>query len=176
MWQPGDYPGCEFPLVGLDELAAGKLVALLDRTAPRDAWDVARLPGISGGKWPTPRSRAIFIAIAGQLPHPLHSYADRGLSPIHDSDVTRHLYPMLVSGDRPTGEEIRAAAWSVVQPLLDLTTDERAYCDRLQTGALRPELLFPDDPELASRVAASPALRWKAENAQRHHSGSSNQS
>ncbi len=170
MWRPGDESGCEFSITSFDELAAGKLIALLDRTAPRDAWDVARLPTMSGEEWPTARSRVIFIAMAGALPHPLHSYADRGLTQLSDADVRRQLHPILVAGDRPTGEEIRAAAWSVVEPLLDLAPEEREYCDRLQVGELHTELLFPHDHELASRVAASPPLLWKAENARRHHS------
>ena len=66
MWQPADAPECEFPIMSFDELAAGKLIALLDRRAPRDAWDVAHLPKLSGGEWPTARSRAIFIAMAGK--------------------------------------------------------------------------------------------------------------
>lgn len=170
MWRPGDGSGCEFSIMAFDELAAGKLIALLDRTAPRDAWDVARLSTMSGEEWPTSRSRMIFIAMAGVLPHPLHSYAARGLSQISDADVRRQLHPVLVAGDRPTGEEIRAAALSVAEPLLDLAPQERKYCDRLQVGELHTELLFPHDPELASRVAASPPLRWKAENAPQHHS------
>ena len=170
MWQPADAPECEFPIMSFDELAAGKLIALLDRRAPRDAWDVAHLPKLSGGEWPTARSRAIFIAMAGTLPHALHSYADRGLSQISDADVTRQLHPVLVAGNRPTGDEIRAAALRIVHPLLDLTAEERKYCDRLQVGELSAELLFPDDPKLASRVAVSPPLLWKAENARRHSS------
>ena len=105
------------------------------------------------------------------LPHPLHSYTECGLSQIPDADVNRQLHPMLVAGAQPTGDEIRAAALSVVQPLLNLSPEEREYCDRLQVGELVTELLFPDDPGLASRVAASPPLRWKADNARRHHSG-----
>lgn len=167
MWQPGDAPACEFPVSSFDELAAGKLIALLDRTAPRDAWDAAHLSRISGGEWPTESSRAIFVAMAGVLPKPLYSYAARGLSRIPDADVVRMLHPMLVAGDRPAAQELRKAAWAVVQPVIELTSAEKEYCERLQRGELLPELLFPTDPELAERVAASPPLLWKAENARR---------
>ena len=167
MWQPGVVPACEFPVVSFGELAAGKLIALLDRTAPRDAWDVAHLPRISGGEWPSDKSRAIFVGMAGTLPNPLYSYAARGLSAIPDPDVIRLLHPMLLAGERPTGDELREAAWEVTLPLVDLTPAEREYCDRLQRGELSPDLLFPDDPDLAARLAASPPLLWKAENARR---------
>jgi hypothetical protein len=169
MWRPGDAPGCEFPTLAFDELASGKLGAFVDRTAPRDAWDVARLPGTSGETWPTSRSRALFVAIAGVLPHPLYSYAGRGLSSVSDAEVRRQLHPLLVADARPTGAELGAAAEAIVEPLLDLTPREKEYCDRLQRGELAPELLFPDEPEIASRLAASPPLLWKAENARRFH-------
>jgi predicted nucleotidyltransferase component of viral defense system len=167
MWRPGDTPACEFSVTSFDELAAGKLIALLDRAAPRDAWDVAQLSRISGGEWPTERSRAIFVAMAGVLPKPLYSYAARGLSRIPDADVIRMLHPMLLADDRPAAGELREAAWVATQPLLELTSAEREYCERLQHGELAPELLFPADRELAERVAVSPPLLWKAENARR---------
>jgi hypothetical protein len=69
---------------------------------------------------------------------------------------------------QPDANEIREAAWHVLEPLLTLTAAERAYTDRLQAGDLRPELLFPADPETARRLARHPALLWKARNAARH--------
>ena len=69
--------------------------------------------------------------------------------------------------ERPTAAELPEAAWTVVGPLVALTPDEREYTDRLQAGEFRPDLLFPDDDELAARVARHPALDWKAENAKR---------
>jgi len=51
---------------------------------------------------------------------------------------------------------------------VDLTPPEREYADRIQAGELRPELLFPNDAETASRLQRHPVLVWKAENAKRH--------
>ena len=56
----------------------------------------------------------------------------------------------------------------LVEPFLHLTEAERAFVDGLQRGALKPELLFPDDPELAERLRRHPVLRWKAQNARAH--------
>lgn len=36
----------------------------------------------------------------------------------------------------------------------------------VQRGELKPELLFPDDPEEAGRLAAHPAILWKIQNVQ----------
>jgi hypothetical protein len=75
---------------------------------------------------------------------------------------------MLAESERPRAADLREAAWAVVGPLLELTPAAREYTDRIQVGELRPDLLFPDDEELASRVGRHPALLWKAENARRH--------
>jgi hypothetical protein len=58
--------------------------------------------------------------------------------------------------------------WIEPGRLLELSDAEREYTDRLQMGELRPGLLFPDDPELAARLARHPALLWKAKNAREH--------
>jgi predicted nucleotidyltransferase component of viral defense system len=44
MWQPGELDRPRVQVVSAVELCVGKLLALLDRASPRDAWDVARLP------------------------------------------------------------------------------------------------------------------------------------
>jgi len=44
MWQPGELDRPLVPVVSSVELCVGKLLALLDRATPRDAWDVARPP------------------------------------------------------------------------------------------------------------------------------------
>jgi predicted nucleotidyltransferase component of viral defense system len=167
IWQPDAATGrrAEFPVLSFDELAAGKLIALLDRAAPRDAWDLARLASISAGSWPGSLSKPIFVAMAGALPHPLHSYSTGGLSRITDRHVERLLHPLLLQGERPSGDEVRSHAREILGPLLDLSPTEREDCDRLQRGELAPELLFPDDRKLASRIASSPPLVWKALNA-----------
>lgn len=43
LWQPGELDRVQVRVVGLEELLAGKLLALLDRGAARDVWDVAHL-------------------------------------------------------------------------------------------------------------------------------------
>jgi hypothetical protein len=103
------------------------------------------------------------------LDHPLHAYSHDRWRRVTDQVVEEQLHPMLAASTRPTAVDLREAAWAVVHPLLDLTAAEREYTDRIQTGDLRPDLLFADDEELASRVGRHPALLWKAENAKRHH-------
>ncbi len=167
MWRPdGESP--EATLLSWAEIAAGKLVALLDRAAPRDAWDVAQVPGISPWPWPPVAFRSIFIALAGSLPRGLPDYGEHSLARITETEVSRLLWPMLIRGERPKASSLREAAWAVLSPLLALSSPEREYCERLQRGELVPELLFPGNAEIAERARRHPGLQWKAQHAGEH--------
>jgi predicted nucleotidyltransferase component of viral defense system len=171
LWQPGDAQRPTVKAVGVVELVSGKLLASLDRAAPRDLYDVPRLPSIAGDSWGAPRTRSLFVALGGMLAHPVHSYHPDRWGRVTDQVVEEQLHPMLAASARPKAADLRAAAWAVVGPLLELTPAEREYTDRIQVGELRPDLLFPDDEGLAARVARHPALLWKAENARSHQQG-----
>jgi hypothetical protein len=115
--------------------------------------------------------RSLFVALAGMLDHPVHSYSPDRWRRVTDRVVEEQLHPMLTDSARPKAVDLRDAAWAVVGPLLDLTPAEREYTDRIQEGEFRPDLLFADDQDLAARVARHPALLWKSENARRHQKG-----
>lgn len=168
MWQPGDLDRPTARLAAFEELAAGKLCALLDRGAPRDLYDALHLPVLSEDGWKSARMRPIFVALAGILPHPLHSYGEDRLSRITDSVVRQELHPMLSQKESIGADELKQRSWKVVRPLLDLTEPEREYSDLVQRGELQPELLFPNDEEMAKRLRRHPALLWKVENARAH--------
>jgi hypothetical protein len=110
----------------------------------------------------------LFVALAGTLNHPVHTYGPGRWRSVNDRAVQEQLHPTLADQVRPNAKELRETAWSVVEPFLALTAAEREYTDRLQPGDLGPELLFPEDQEMASRLARHPALLWKARNAKGH--------
>ena len=164
LWRPDAEPGFSVRTVGVEELCAGKLCALLARVLPRDCYDVIRLPAIAGGRWDR-RLRRLFIALAGALDRPLHDYGRKRLEKVTQAAVTEQPHPMLSSADRPSAAELRRETWGVIAPLLKLTKEEREYSDHLQAGELRPELLFPDDKQQAELLRTHPVLLWKVHNA-----------
>lgn len=100
MWQPGDLLRSQPRCVSLDELCAGKLLALLDRGAPRDAWDASQLPNIAGATLQARQFRARFIALSAILPHPLSSYRRTRLEELlTQRAVDAQLAPMLAGGN-----------------------------------------------------------------------------
>lgn len=172
LWQPADAERPSLQVVGIGELIAGKLCALLERGAPRDLFDATQLPAVAGAEWGTVRMRSLFVALAGTLNHPLYTYGPERWGRIDDRALREQLHPTLAHQLQPDANELREEAWALLEPLLTLTAAEAEYTDRLQVGDLRPELLFPSDPATAARLARHPALLWKARNAKRHTRGS----
>jgi hypothetical protein len=172
MWQPGDLDRPRVRMVSVLELCIGKLLALLDRAAPRDAWDTARLPDIAGGLLHETRFRACFIAMSVILNHRVSTYSRaRMVRQLTPAAVNNQLTPMLAAGAAPDAAALVDRAWSVVEPLLELKPNEAAYVEGVSRGELRPELLFPQDSALMNTLVAHPAILWKAENARKARSG-----
>lgn len=171
LWQPGELDRPSLRSVGDDELLSGKLLALLERCAARDAWDVANLaPGLVAvlGQ---PAFRARFVAIAGILDHPLHTYGRRRFeSLLTQKEVEERLLPTLAQGRGVDAGELVAAAHGRVAPLLDLHPEEMLYMNELAAGRLVLEHLFKDEGEL-ELFSNHPALLWKAQNVRRHLAG-----
>jgi len=158
-------------MVGPAELFGGKICALLDRLAPRDLYHAARLPTLAGKAWGQPASRGVFLALAGTLDHPVHTYREDRFGRVGEEEVRDQLHPLLARDDRPSAIQLRTDAWSVVGPLLRLSDGERESIDRLHQGELRTELIAPGDDALAERFRRHPGLLWKVQNARHHKAG-----
>ena len=81
--------------------------------------------------------------------------------------MRRLLYPLLRSGDGPTTEGMTAAIRPLLVSVLDYAK-EKTYLDAMARGEYRPELLFPNRPDIVERIARHPAVLWKATNVAEH--------
>lgn len=169
LWQPGDLDRPHVQVVGTEELLIGKLLALLDRGAARDAWDIAHLADPIIAIMGSETFRPLFITFAGTLDHPLPTY-DRGRlgDMITGGSILERLAPVLVRGEGPGALEIVEAAWARVNPFLALSPDEAAYIESIHRGELRLDLLFPNDTAAAERLSEHPAIQWKLRNVRAH--------
>lgn len=160
----------EILVVGTSELIAGKMLALLDRCAARDLYDIARLMNrrdvLPVGDMDL--ARPLFIALSIILPRPLWEYGLDRLSRITDANVRDTLHPLLRSEDRPSARQLLEHAGEFVRPWLQLSEPEVEYVRLAQAGELRPELVFPETPGLVDSLRRHPALLWKTRNALEH--------
>lgn len=169
LWQPGDLDRPRVGSVGDTELLVGKLLALLDRCAARDVWDVANLPEVAVEVLKSSRLRVHFIALVAILNHPLPTYTrDRLKHLVSDRAVVEHVAPLLNAIPPPRAQDLVEQAWAILEPLLSLKEHEKAYLAAINEGELRPELIFPKDSEEASRLAQHPAILWKVANVRAH--------
>lgn len=162
LWQPEGLDRPEILAVSVDELCAGKVLALLDRGAARDAWDAVRLPQIDGAALHSKLFRGRLIALSAVLDHPLDTYSrERLLDRITERAVAEQLVQMLADGQAPAAAVLAEQAWVVVGPLVTLSETEREYVTAMHAGEARMSLLFPDDHEEAGRMSGHPAIQWK---------------
>lgn len=165
LWDPTERRAVSVRVVSSEELVAGKLIALLDRTAARDLFDVARLasgllPGLDLEKL-----RPVFVALSSILPLPVSRYGIDRLDRVTEKDVEHQLLPLLRVQGTSTASVLREAARRFIKPLLDLSGHERAFVDAIEHGELLPELICPSDPGLAIAISKHPAILWKVQNA-----------
>jgi len=169
LWQPGELDRAQVRAVGLPELLIGKLLALFDRGAPRDVWDVAQLSGPVADMLTSRLFRARFLALSAILDHPLPTYGrDRLENLVSDRVVAEQLAPMLAAPVTLRSNDLVERAWAKVAPFLSLEANEEAYLAAIHQGELRIELLFPTDAGEAARIATHPAILWKIQNVRAH--------
>ena len=171
LWQPGalDQPGVR--IIGVSELLIGKFLALLDRGAARDVWDVANLPQAVSEIAGSEKFRRQFIAFSAILPHPLTTYTQRRLEKLATHQVlTDQLIPVLIRNEVIDLSTLVGRAWDVIAHLLHVDADEAEYIASIERGEIRTELLFPDNTDTAALFARHPAIQWKIKNV-RHKLG-----
>lgn len=165
-WTPdADHP-CRALVVGTEETLAGKVLALLDRGAPRDVYDVA---AVGSGRCPYDAAlfRPLFVALSGVLDRPVTSYPVPHRPTLRQAELEVALAPVLRLGERPDLARLAESIRPLVLPLVTLSDDERAYVEGIQWGDFHPELVVKGRPELLERVQRHPGLLWKVENGRR---------
>lgn len=158
------------PVLVLDphELAAGKLAALLARSANRDIFDSHRLlvaPGIDPA-----RLRLGFVVYGGINRKDWRTASPKDVNG-DPADAPRDLVPMLRSDLAPARGEVTIWLDKLVAEcrerlaiVLPLAAHELEFLERLNgAGDIVPELLT-DDAAMQAIIRDHPGLRWKALN------------
>jgi len=159
----------EVPTLTIEELAAGKFAALVQRAAARDAFDAANLLILMPDLMQRPMFRIAFVCfVAGSRTDARQlQRADVVLS---DRTIEQELDPLLRrdrQGIHPTSNGLRdwiaQTVGPALAPLLAWSTRERRFLDRLlDDGEVIAEALH-DDSNVQERIRRQPMLNWKAQ-------------
>ncbi len=164
----------QVPTLTLEELAAGKFAALVQRSAARDAFDAATLLELAPDLPQRPPFRVAFVCFVAA------SRADaRGFRPslpvLPELALERNLEPLLRRGPRGESPELSELASRieervapVVGPLLSWSAGERRFLDRLLDEGEIDATPLHGDPGVQERISRQPMLAWKAQNVREH--------
>ena len=157
---------CEFPVLAIEELFAGKIKAMIDRRHPRDLYDLFRFAK-SGLNYDSDILRKVAVLFASTMDRDFRTYTIDRISEIESKDIDRLLYPLLKADDRPDAAAMLAGSTPLLAGVLDHTR-EKSYLESIATGKYQPELLFPNHPAIVRRIRIHTALLWKVQNVTRY--------
>jgi hypothetical protein len=139
---------------------AGKILALLDRGAPRDLYDVASM----AGGWSrmtricSVRCSSMFVALSGVLDRAVTAYAVPHRRTPSQAGLDEQLVPVPRGGERPNQAALTASITPLVSRLVTLSEAEREYVEQIKWGEFHPELVVKNRPELLERLRRHPGL------------------
>jgi predicted nucleotidyltransferase component of viral defense system len=152
----------QFNSVGFEELFAGKIKALLERSAARDLFDVSMLSRTSL-KYDVSSLRKITILFGVTSKKDWRQMDFRTIDAIDQKIIDDELTPLLRLNEKPGLEEMKSKAKKILGPIFDYTEKEKKFLERfLNEGKYEPELLF--EKERVERIKNHPAVLWKLQN------------
>ncbi len=163
----GSFQALNIPVLGFPDLVAGKLVALLDRSAARDVVDAAAI--LEHPAFDMDQVRLPFVVMGSTA----RTMDLRAIQPdaitIETGDFERRVRPLLRTQAGPlnlAGMEARVR--SGMARLLPLRREESMFMEALwDRGEIAPQRLT-EDPVLLRRILSMPLLQWKAQNVKQH--------
>lgn len=171
----GGQSASRIVLLDEHELAAGKLAALVARSASRDLFDAREL--LRRGTLDARRLRLGFVVYGGINREDWRSITVENVTTTA-ADVDSQLVPMLRQDVRPARAGV--GVWTdtlvretreLMSAVLPLSEREFEFLDRLNgAGDIVPALLT-DDPAMDAIIQSHPGLQWKAQNVKKHVAG-----
>lgn len=157
----------DFAVVSFEELFAGKIKALLERSTGRDLYDVYSLSNDSAnGDEGKLRKALILIGITSDYDWRKKDF--RTLDTIDQKMVDQELRPLLRSTEELDVKKMKQGVTDFVSGLIRYDDQERRFLDRfLDDGMYEPALLFQVVEE-AERLRTHPAVLWKLQTLRKH--------
>lgn len=149
------------------EIFASKIVALLNRTAPRDLYDIhncLEFGLFDESEQDMLRKCVVFYSCIGsETIHKEFSFAS--LDKIPQNKIKTDLLPVLRFGAYFDLKPARKKVIDYLQNLLAINSQEREFMTQFNQGHYMPELLF--DGYILNNVQSHPMAKWKCERKKR---------
>jgi predicted nucleotidyltransferase component of viral defense system len=171
----GSYRATGIPVLDIHELAAGKLAALLARSASRDLFDAHLL--LTQGHLDDAKLRLGFVLYGAMNRRDWREVRVSDVA-LDTKDVENQLIPVIrkdylsdAGKQRNWAEGMLKECRRGLKKVLPLAKEEKAFLDRLlDEGEIEPSLLT-SDPSMIERIKSHPLLHWKALNVRQHKGG-----
>jgi predicted nucleotidyltransferase component of viral defense system len=152
-----DIPLFSVPTYSLEELTAQKIKACIERTAPRDIFDVSCLSQQNIAMTKTRKYTAVYYCLIekDRTTDVIERIEDYDLEKIH-----QELRQFIRDNEQFNAEKIRKDATDFLKQMLSFTVKEQQFIDTFhKEQKIVPELLFKDKPNLTHH----PALIYQLE-------------
>ena len=146
----------------LEELFGMKICALIDRSKPRDLFDVNKLKEntvfINEDK--LRKITVFYMSLDGIFDVNEHTFDS--IMAIGQEDIKKELLPVLAKNTKFDLAGTKEEAISFLNDLLALTDNEKKYLEEFSKGNFDPYLLF--EPIDAERASKHPMAKWRVAN------------
>lgn len=143
------------------EIFASKIVALLNRTAPRDLYDIHNLLelGLFDESQQDMLKKCVvfYSCIGSETVHKEFTFESLGKMP--QNKIKTNLLPVLRFGAYFDLKPAREKVTDYLKELLVLTPQETEFIDNFGSGVYKPELIFEGD--MLNNVSDHPMAIWK---------------
>jgi predicted nucleotidyltransferase component of viral defense system len=157
---------CELTTLSPLELFGGKIKALIERTAPRDLYDVHNMVIeniIHPEEQDLLRKIVLFYLVLGSSTKLALPVKLDNLDAMKFSQIRAHLLPVLKKREKFDAETAKAVVGTYLSQLMTLTDKEISFVENFYRGVYQPDLLF-DDVEIIERIREHPFVVWKMKN------------
>lgn len=144
------------------ELFAGKINALLSRSAARDLYDIhnlIRLGIFDESEYDILRKSVVFYSAISQEVTP-EEYSANTVKSITMQKIKTDLLPVIQKGERIQLDEMKNEVQIFIGQVMILTEDEKRFLTAFRKKEYRPNLLF-DDVAILERIKEHPMAMWK---------------
>jgi predicted nucleotidyltransferase component of viral defense system len=145
------------------ELYGGKIKALIERTAPRDLFDVYNMVNaniIHLNDKDLLRKIIIFYLVIGSKNKLVLPFHLENINSIKFCDIKKNLIPVLRKNEPFDFETAKTIVLNFLSELLIPSDKEKMFIEQFYQNKYQPDLLF-DDSEIITRIKNHPMAVWK---------------